>query len=158
MLLVSLAACGPSRPSAPVPDRPADAAASPRPSSDAGPPTATADPAIKAFCLRAFARTRQCFHDDAYWDAFVTFYFAARNEPVAPEAKRQMSGNLKDDLVKLERDGAIASNCDVMIARTRLPTEEQMARVRATEGRSCAEFGSRLGWLIFHQGVFHRPR
>ena len=116
------------------------------------------NPAIKRFCVRNFERIRGCFDDEAYWDTFVTFYFAGRGGPIDPDAKRRMIGNLKDDVVKLMKDHAFAQNCDAMISNRRLPTPEQIARVRATDGKSCAEFGSQLGWVIFHEGVFHLAR
>jgi hypothetical protein len=119
---------------------------------------ATPDPAMKAYCMRNFERIRQCFDDEAYWDTFVTFYFASLGNAVDPDAKRRMIGNLKDDVVKLKRGNAFAQNCDAMLATRRLPTAQQMARVRATDGKSCAAFGTELGLVTFSEGVFHLPR
>jgi len=113
---------------------------------------------MKSFCLRNFERIRQCFDDEAYWDTFVTFYFASLHIAVDPDAKRRMVGNLKDDVVKLVKSRGFAQNCDAMLATRRLPTAEQMARVRATDGKSCTAFGTELGLVTFSEGVFHLPR
>ena len=118
----------------------------------------TPDPAMKSFCLRNFERIRQCFDDEAYWDTFVTFYFASLHIAVDPDAKRRMVGNLKDDVVKLVKSRGFAQNCDAMLTTRRLPTAEQMARVRATDGKSCTAFGTELGLVTFSEGVFHLPR
>ena len=118
----------------------------------------TPDPAMKSFCMRNFQRIRQCFDDDAYWDTLVTFYFASLHIPVDADAKRRMVGNLKDDVAKLSKGNAFAQNCDAMLATRRLPTAAQMARVRATDGKSCAAFGTELGLMTFSEGVFHLPR
>jgi hypothetical protein len=144
--LVCLCACGQDR-AAPAPAAIAPAAA-----------PAAPDAAMKAFCLRNFERIRHCFSDDAYWDTFVTFYFASLGVPVDSGAKRRMIGNLKDDIAKLDRGHSFAQNCDAMLATRRLPTAAQMARVRATDGKSCAAFGAELGLVTFSEGVFHLPR
>jgi hypothetical protein len=125
------------------------------------PPAARARPpqsAEKAFCLRTLSRTSMCLGDDAYWNTLATLYFAASGQPVDDQTKQGFIGDLKDDMVKLRTDRAFDQNCDRMIEGLKLPTPAQMEAVNATEGKSCAEYAAKLGYLIFHEGVFHQPR
>ncbi len=114
--------------------------------------------AVKAFCLRTLGRTSSCLNDDAYWDTLATMYFSASGQPVDDQTKQGFIGNLRDDMVKLRNERAFDQNCDRMIEGQKLPTPAQMAAVTATEGKTCAEYAAKLGFLIFHEGVFHQPR
>lgn len=114
---------------------------------------------IMGFCVFNLRRTLHCFEDDAYWDTFMTHYYATSGGGQAdPEQKQRAIGILKDDILKLHREKRLVENCENMVSTHKLPTEEQMQRVEASYDKSCAEYASALGFMIFHQRVFHDPR
>jgi hypothetical protein len=114
---------------------------------------------ILGFCVFNLRRTLRCFDDDAYWDTFMTHFYATSGGGQAdPEQKQRAIGILKDDILKLQREERFVENCENMISTHKLPTEEQMKKVEASYDKSCAEYASALGYMIFHQRVFHDPR
>lgn len=114
---------------------------------------------IMNFCVHNLRRTLRCFDDDAYWDTFMTHYYATSGGGQAdPEQKQRAIGILKDDILTLQREERFVENCENMVSTHKLPTEEQMQRVEASYDKTCAEYASALGLMIFSQRVFHDPR
>lgn len=118
----------------------------------------TIDPAMLAFCVRSMEQIKTCFEDDAFWDAHATTYFAALKEPIEPERKKQWIGMYKDSFVSLVRAKELQQNCEVMLAQNQLPTQKQMDLVDQAREQSCVAFGGALGYILYSQGAFYRPR
>lgn len=116
------------------------------------------DPAMLAFCVRSMQQIKTCFEDDAFWDAHATTYFAALKEPIEPERKKQWIGIYKDSFVSLVRAKELAHNCEVMLAQNQLPTQKQMDLVDQAREQSCVAFGGTLGYVLYSEGAFYRPR
>jgi hypothetical protein len=64
----------------------------------------------------------------------------------------------KDSFVALVRGKELAQNCDVMLAQNQLPTQKQMELVDQARLQSCAAFGGALGYIIYGEGAFSKPR
>jgi hypothetical protein len=116
------------------------------------------DPAMLAFCVRSMEQIKTCFEDEAFWDAHATTYFAAQKEPIEPERKKQWIGMYKDSFVSLVRAKELQQNCEVMLAQNQLPTQKQMDLVDQAREQSCVAFGGALGYILYSEGAFHRPR
>lgn len=117
-----------------------------------------ATPEMRAFCIRNMQQIKKCFDDDAFWDAHATTYFAATSEAIEPERKARWIGMYKDSFVSLERNREIEHNCEVMLEQNLLPTQQQMELVDQARQQSCAAFGGALGYVLFSEGAFYRPR
>lgn len=116
------------------------------------------DPAMLAFCVRSMEQIKKCFEDEAFWDAHATTYFAALKEPIDPERKKQWIGMYKDSFVSLVRAKELQQNCEVMLAQNQLPTQKQMDLVDGAREQSCVAFGGALGYVLYSEGAFYRPR
>lgn len=116
------------------------------------------DPAMRAFCVRSMNQLKKCFTDDGFWDAHATTFFAAQHQPIDPEAKKHWIGVYKDSFAALVRSNELEKNCDVMLAQNQLPTPSQMKMVDDASGQSCTAFGGALGYVIYMQGAFYKPR
>jgi hypothetical protein len=113
----------------------------------------------RAFCNQTLDKTVTCFDDAAFWDNFATTWFAKYPDMSGnPDAKNAWIGMRKDDIVGLRQDGQLAQNCDIMVRKNRLPTAADMAPVTAAMHQSCSAFGTAMGLMLFHTGVFHMPR
>lgn len=116
------------------------------------------DPQMRAFCVRSMNQLKKCFTDDGFWDAHATTYFAAQHQPIDPEAKKHWIGVYKDSFAALVRSNELEKNCDVMLEQNQLPTPSQMKMVDDAAGQSCTAFGGALGYVIYMQGAFFKPR
>ncbi|CAN5910523.1 hypothetical protein BH11MYX3_BH11MYX3_16060 [soil metagenome] len=126
-------------------------------SSSAEPPAA--EPKAQAFCEKAMRKALECLNDDGFWDVFATTFLAKYPDPSGnPDSKRAWIGMRKDDIAGLAKDGQVQQNCSVMVRLNRLPTEADMKPVVDAMGKSCTDFGTAMGFLLFHKGVFHLPR
>ena len=119
---------------------------------------AAATPEMRAFCLRSMQHIQTCFEDAAFWDAHATTFFAAQKQPIDPERKQHWIGMYKDSYVTLARDKELEQNCDAMLAQNQLPTQQQIDLVDQAREQSCAAFGGALGYVLFSEGAFHKPR
>jgi hypothetical protein len=117
-----------------------------------------ATPEMKAFCVRSMEQIKTCFEDDAFWDAHATAYFAALKQPIEPEAKKRWIGVYKDSFVELVRAHELEQNCDTMLQNGQLPTPQQMDLVDQARKQSCAAFGGALGYVLYSEGAFYKPR
>lgn len=137
----------------PVAAEPAKTAAEP-----AKPPPA-ADAEATAFCRKTMQKILTCFDDKTFWDNFATTWFAKYPDTTGnPDAKQAWIGMRKDDIVGLKQDQQLDQNCDVMVRGNRLPTADDMRPVTAAMDKSCGDFGTAMGFMLFHTGVFHLPR
>lgn len=117
------------------------------------------NPAAQAFCEKTLQKVLDCFNDEAFWDVFATAYFAKYPDTTGnPDAKKMWIGIRKDDIVGLKKDGQLAQNCTTMVRGMRNPTDADMAPVTAAMAKSCTDFGTAMGFMLFHKGVFHEPR
>jgi hypothetical protein len=122
-------------------------------------PPSTPTPEMRDFCVATMKHVMSCFHEDSFWDAFATTYFAKYPDQTGdPDAKKHWIGMRKDDLVQLYRDRQFEPNCQVMLEKNQLPTEADMKSVQAAMEKPCVEFGGAFGYLLFHKGVFHAMR
>jgi hypothetical protein len=133
------------------------------PAGSASAPAAPAPTAIEAeaqtFCEKTMQKVLTCFDDAAFWDVFATTFFAKYPDTTGnPDAKKQWIGMRKDDLVGLKQDKQLAENCTVMVRSSVLPTADDMKTVNAAMAKSCTDFGTAMGFMLFHKGVFHTPR
>ena len=134
------------------------AAATPQPAGETkAQPAAEAD--ARAFCEKTMQKLLACFDDTTFWDNFSTTWFAKYPDTSGnPDAKKAWIGMRKDDIVGLKKDGQLEQNCDVMVRHNRLPTAADMQPVTAAMAKSCGDFGTAMGFLLFHTGAFHQPR
>ncbi len=116
------------------------------------------DPAMHAFCVRSMLQIKKCFDDDAFWDAHATTFFAAQKRPIDPAEKQHWIGVYKDSFIALLRGKELEQNCDVMLAQNQLPTGPQMDLVDQAAKQSCAAFGGALGYVLYSEGAFYKPR
>lgn len=116
------------------------------------------DPAMHAFCMRSMLQIKKCFEDEAFWDTHATAYFAALKQPIDPERKKQWIGMYKDSFVSLVRAKELEQNCEAMLAQNQLPTQKQMDLVDQAREQSCVAFGGALGYVLYSEGAFYRPR
>jgi hypothetical protein len=133
-------------------------AASGSPAPALGDAAVAIDPALHAFCVRSMLQIKKCFDDDAFWDAHATTFFAAQKKPIDPEEKKHWIGVYKDSFVSLVRAHELEQNCTVMLEQNQLPTQQQMELVDAAMKQSCAAFGGALGYVLYSEGAFYRPR
>jgi hypothetical protein len=124
----------------------------------AGDAAVAIDPAMHAFCVRSMLQIKKCFDDEAFWDAHATTFFAAQKKPIDPEEKKHWIGVYKDSFVSLVRAHELEQNCTVMLEQNQLPTPAQMELVDAAMKQSCAAFGGALGYVLYSEGAFYRPR
>lgn len=124
----------------------------------AAPADASIDPTHHDFCVRSMEQIKKCFEDEAFWDAHATTFFAARKQPIDPDAKKRWIGMYKDSFVSLVRNKELAQNCDAMLAENQLPTKQQIDLVDHAREQSCAAFGAALGYVIYGEGAFYKPR
>jgi hypothetical protein len=120
--------------------------------------SAAIDPAMHNFCVRSMQQIGTCFDDDAFWDAHATAFFAAQKRPIDPADKKRWIGIYKDSFASLVRGREIEKNCDVMLAENQLPTQQQMDLVDQARQQSCAAFGGALGYVLYTEGAFYKPR
>jgi hypothetical protein len=162
LALVAVVACkGGDKHAATGSGAPAGSAASAGSGSAASPSDAAAvaiDPAMHNFCVRSMQQIGTCFDDDAFWDAHATAFFAAQKQPIDPAEKKHWIGVYKDSFASLVRSKEIEQNCDVMLAENQLPTKQQMDLVDQARDQSCAAFGGALGYVLYTEGAFYRPR
>jgi hypothetical protein len=123
-------------------------------------PAASDGPAqsLVSFCVQNNVKMMSCLHDDAFWDGFSTLYFAKTGQAVDDAARRHWIGVLKDDLLGLQRANGFEQNCQAALTHNKAPTPRSVATVTAARERPCAEFGTALGYMIFHEGAFHDPK
>ena len=137
-----------------VPTPPAGSAAG---SATASPQGDTAQ--AQAFCEKLMHKMLVCFDDAGFWDVLATTYFAKYPDATGnPDAKKAWIGALKDSFVDLKNEQQLAENCSVMVRGLRLPTAADMQAVNESMTKSCTDFGTAMGLLLFHKGVFHMPR
>ena len=164
MVVVAIAAIGCKQDTSKLEAEPAPGArvATKEPAPPPRPPTQSFTPAeaeAQAFCEKTMQRVLDCFKDDGFWDVFATTFFAKYPDTTGnPDAKKMWIGMRKDDIVGLRQDNQLAQNCTVMVRGTRLPTAEDMQPVVTAMGKSCTDFGTAMGFMLFHKGIFHMPR
>lgn len=138
------------------------APASQHPATTAAPPSSTQPVAAadaQVFCEKTMQKILACFDDTAFWDNFATTWFAKYPDDTGnPDAKQAWIGMRKDDIAGLRRENALAQNCTVMVERSRLPSAADMKPVEVAMARTCGDFGTAMGFMLFHTGVFHLPR
>jgi hypothetical protein len=126
-------------------------------SATAPPPGAEAD--AQAFCEKTMQKMLACFEDASFWDVLATTYFAKYPDASGnPDVKKMWIGMRKDDLVGLKRENALGENCHVMVTKNQLPTADDIKTVSDAMAKSCADFGTAMGFMLFHKGAFHTPR
>ncbi len=113
----------------------------------------------QAFCVETLQKVYSCFEDATFWDNFATTWFAKYPDTSGnPDAKKEWIGMRKDDLVGVKQDNEIVENCKVMVRLNRLPTAQDIDAVTGAMKKSCSAFGTAMGVMLFHNGVFHEPR
>ena len=135
-------------------------APAPAPASPSAPSSTTFDPKDMAFCQANFGKMLTCFEDDSFWQIFSTMYFAysPQGAQVAEADKQLWIGMRKDDLMSLKADKALEQNCVAMLTHTKGPTAAQRAQVDTARAKSCPDFASAFGGLLFAEGVFHEMK
>jgi hypothetical protein len=114
---------------------------------------------VQAFCEQTLQKVFTCFEDAGFWDNFATTWFAKYPDTTGnPDAKKEWIGMRKDDLVGVKRDNQIAQNCQVMVRLNKLPTAQDIEAVTGAMKSSCSAYGTAMGVMLFHNGVFHEPR
>ena len=109
---------------------------------------------LVTFCAKNHARTISCFKDDQFWDIFSTMYFAKHNPTVAEEERKAWIGILKDDVLTLYREKGFEKNCEASLLHNKAPSAKSVATVNAAREKSCAEFASAYGHMVFQEGAF----
>ena len=120
---------------------------------------AAADAEAQAFCEKTMQKMLACFDDASFWDVLATTYFAKYPDTTGnPDSKKMWIGMRKDDLVGLKRENALTENCHVMVTKNQLPTTADIKTVSEAMAKSCTDFGTAMGFMLFHKGAFHAPR
>jgi hypothetical protein len=137
-------------------------AAGPQPASDksaaASATPQAVDPQLVRFCAQAYFKMMDCFKDDEFWQVFSTMYFANSKLAVDEDERKQWIGILKEDLLKLHGERAFEKNCEASLQHNKAPSERSIKMVNEARQKSCAEFGSAFGYMVFNEGAFHQPK
>lgn len=150
--LIAIAAC--SKKSEPTPETKANPAT---PSVQRADTPVSHDSAVK-FCAQCYFKMMDCFKDNEFWQVFSTMYFANTKVAVDEAEREQWIGVMKEDLLKLYNAREFEKNCEASVQHNKAPSEHNMTTVNEAANKSCAAFGSAFGYMVFNEGVFHRPK
>jgi hypothetical protein len=147
VLVTMMAACSK------LTDKPADKPAY-RPASE----NVKIDPELLQFCVKNHFKLVNCADDDQLWNEISNRYFAKLGQKVDDEERKHWIGVYKDDLIVLYRDRAFEKDCATSLAHTRPPSPSSVNLVTAAREKSCAEFATAFGNMVFGEGAFFDPR
>jgi hypothetical protein len=116
------------------------------------------DPQLVQFCARNQLKMVNCLNDDQFWDIVSTMYFAKTGQKVGEEERKHWIGVLKDDVLALYRDRAFEKNCATSLEHNKAPSPRSVSTVTAAREKSCAEFASAFGYMVFQEGAFYEAR
>jgi hypothetical protein len=116
------------------------------------------DPQLVVFCANNHFKMMDCFKDDQLWDIFATMYFAKHDPTVSDDERKRWIGKHKDDALALFKERGFEKSCEVSLLHNKAPTAKSVANVDAARGKSCAEFASAYGYMVFYEGAFADPK